>query len=52
MEEQHLFQKIKSKYILEIINSYIKSFNFIYKLIAHSKSEQKRLKVNLFDYQK
>ena len=52
MEEQNLFEKIKSKYVLEIINTYIKSFNFIYQLIAHSKSQQKRLKINLLDYQK
>ena len=52
MEEQNLVKKIRSKYILENINSYIRSLNFIYKLIAHSKSEQKRLKINLFDYVK
>ena len=50
MEEQNLFKKIKSKYIYEIINSYIKSLNFIYQLIAHSKSEQKRFDINLFNY--
>ena len=52
MEEQNLFKKICSTYIYNIINSYIKpSSNFIYNLIAHSKSEQKRLKINLFNYQ-
>ena len=50
MDEQNLLIKINSKYICEIINSYINSFNFIYQLIVHCKSAQKRFNVNLSNY--
>lgn len=52
MEGQNLLKKINGIYVLKIINSYTHSFNFIYKLIIHCKSEQERLKINLFDYQR
>ena len=44
-------ETIKSKYIFIYIFSYIKDENFLYKLIIHSKSLQKHLDINLFDYQ-
>ena len=44
-------EAIKSKYIFINIFSYIKDENFLYKLIIYSKSLQKQLDINLFDYQ-
>ena len=52
MEKQNLFNKISSIYVIRNINSYIPSLNFVYKLIAHCKSEQERLSIKLSNYQK
>ena len=51
MEEQNLLLKIGSEYVLGNINSYIPSDLFIYKLIVHCKSLQKKLKIKLCNYQ-
>ena len=52
MEKQNLFNKISTIYVIRNINSYISSLNFVYKLIAHCKSEQERLSIKLSNYQK
>ena len=50
MENQSLLLKIKSKYIIEILSSYINREDFIFELIKHSKSLQKKLEIDLIDY--
>ena len=50
MENQSLLMKIKSKYIIEVISSYINGEDFILKLIKNSKSLQKKLDIGLIDY--
>ena len=50
MENQSLLMKINSKYIIEVISSYINGEDFILKLIKHSKSLQKKLDIGLIDY--
>ena len=46
-----LFDKIKSKYIIFNITSYIKDESFLLKLIKYSKHIQKKLDINIFNYQ-
>ena len=50
MENQSLLMKINSKYIIEVISSYINGEDFILKLIKRSKSLQKKLDIGLIDY--
>ena len=50
MENQSLLMKINSKYVIEVISSYINGDDFILKLIKHSKSLQKKLDIGLIDY--
>jgi len=45
-----LFSKIKSKYILHLIGDFIEDYNYIHKLIIHSKFNQKKYDINLHDY--
>ena len=49
---ESLFTKIKSKYIINNICSYIKDENILRKLFFYSKSLQEKININLFDYQK
>ena len=51
MENKSILIKLKSRYIVEKINSFINDENFIFKLIVHSKSLQKKLNIGLLDYQ-
>lgn len=52
MEKKVLFSKIKSKYIIEIIKSYIKNnTKFLYKFVYSSKIAHKIFKLELFDLQ-
>ena len=51
IKKECLFRKIPNKYIIEIIISYIKYENFIYKLIRYSKHCQKILNLKLLDFQ-
>ncbi len=37
MEKTEIYEKIKSKYIIEKIFEYIKDENFLFKLFIHSK---------------
>ena len=46
-----LIEKIKSKYIINNITSYINDENYLLKLIEHSKCIQKNLDINLLNYQ-
>ena len=46
-----LFDKIKSKYIILNIISYIKDENYLLKLIKYSKYIQKKLDINILNYQ-
>ena len=50
MEKAEIYEKIKSKYIIEKIFEYIKDENFIFKLFIYSKKCQKKLDLDLFDY--
>ena len=47
MKNITLFEKINSKYILQIINSCIKDENLLYKLIFYNKSLQKKWDLKL-----
>ena len=51
MEENKLFNKISSKYILYEIFAYIEIPDFKYKLLFYSKEFQKKIGLELFDYQ-
>ena len=42
--------KIKSKYIYELIFSYINDENFKYKIIKYSKKFQSKFSINITDY--
>ena len=48
--KKNLLEKISSKYIIEVINTYIKDENYIYKLIKYNKFIQKKLNIKLIDY--
>ena len=48
---ESLFEKIKSKYIIKNICSYIKDENILRKLFLYSKSLQEKIFIKLFDYQ-
>ena len=48
--KKNLLEKISSKYIIDIINTYIKDENYIYKLIKYNKLIQKKLNIKLIDY--
>ena len=50
MDIKSSFSKINSKFIIQIISSYIKDENFLYKLVQYSKSCQKKLELDKFDY--
>jgi len=47
MDNITLFEKINSKYIFQIINSYIKDENLFYKLIFYNKSLQQKWNLKL-----
>ena len=51
MDKESLLNKLSSKYIINIIQSYIDDENFLYKLITYSKFWQKRLDIQSIDYQ-
>ena len=50
MENQRIFNKIKSLYIIKDIFNYIQDRNFSMKLFVYSKSIQNRLGIKLIDY--
>ena len=50
MENKHLFERIKSIYILHSILNYISDENIKYKLFKYSKSYQKKLNIDLINY--
>ena len=49
-KKKRILEKIKSKEILKTIFNYIKN-NYNYKLFTYSKYFQKKLDINLVDYQ-
>lgn len=51
MDNKSILQKIKSKYILEIIGSFISIENYIFKLIIYSKGIQEKFEIGLINYQ-
>ena len=51
MEKLSLLERIKSAYILNDIFSYIMNDNFKFKLFFHSKFYQKKLGLQLYEYQ-
>ena len=51
IEESKGLNRLNSKYILNIIFNYIKDDNIKYKLFVHSNKFQKRLNLNINDYQ-
>ena len=48
--KKFLLNEISSKYLIEIIDSYIKDDNYIYKLLKYNKSLQKKFNILLTDY--
>ena len=52
MENKSLLNKINSIDNISTIFSYIKNQNFIYKFLVHSKSFQKKLDLEIVDYEK
>ena len=50
MNTKNLLEKIKSKYIIESIISYLKNENLFYNIIIYSKLNQKILGIDLFNY--
>ena len=50
MNNESLFDKISSKYIIQIINSYLVNENLIYKLIFYNHHAQGRLDISLNNY--
>ena len=51
MDEKSLFEKVKSKYVCQLIFDYIKDKKLKYKLFSYSKSLQKIFGLGLIDYQ-
>ena len=51
MEKKSILEKIKSNYIFKSILFYIQDQNFYLKLFKYSKSLQKKINIELFDYQ-
>ena len=49
-KSQSFLEKIKSKYILYFISSFIKDKNYLLKLVKNSKHLQKKLNINLSNY--
>ena len=52
MEKESLLGKIKSSFIIKNISLYIREQNIFFKLLIYSKSLQKRINIELIDYQK
>ena len=50
MDNKSILKKVKSKYILEIIGSFISIENYIFKLIICSKSIQEKFEIGLINY--
>ena len=50
MDTKSLLEKIKSKFIIQLIFSYINDQNILYKLINYSKQYQEKFKINAFYY--
>ena len=48
--KKSLLNEISSKYLIEIIISYVKDENFIYKFLKYNKSLQKKFNILLTDY--
>ena len=51
MEKESILEKIKSKYIIQTIDSYIEAKKLIFKLFVYSKKLQKKINVSLLYYQ-
>lgn len=51
MKKECLLKKISSKYLIKTISSFIKDKLFIYKLFVNSKSLQRKVDINVIDYQ-
>ena len=50
MNKESLLNKLSSKYLIDIITSYIDDENFLYKLFIYSKFFQKKLNIESLDY--
>lgn len=50
MEDKSLLEKIHSRYIIKNIISYTNNENILLKLILYSKSSQKNLNINFYEY--